>query len=206
MKRLFIAIPLNLNNLAKQSILEIQTQLSQNSIKWVSFDNLHLTLQFIGDTHENDIVTIIKILDNLQEYFNKFRLDNNLTNIYAILNFAESLVVKVNSSNYVSLMIIIVSLLFIVPIITNFILFSLMLLGFVLTIKLLLLNQTIYEKVNSLLSQNENKYPMTVLFIKNRINKLIPADNAIITVAADSAIITPVNQVNDDNIPADDSK
>ena len=48
MKRLFIAIPLNLNNLAKQSILEIQTQLSQNSIKWVSFDNLHLTLQFIG--------------------------------------------------------------------------------------------------------------------------------------------------------------
>jgi len=47
MKRLFIAIPLNLNNLAKQSILEIQTQLSQNSIKWVTFDNLHLTLQFI---------------------------------------------------------------------------------------------------------------------------------------------------------------
>lgn len=147
---------------------------------------------------------LIQLYITLQEYFNKFRLDNNLTNIYAILNFAESLVVKVNSSNYVSLMIIIVSLLFIVPIITNFILFSLMLLGFVLTIKLLLLNQTIYEKVNSLLSQNESKYPMTVLFIKNRINKLIPADNA---------IITPVNPVNEDdnmltndNIPADDSK
>jgi hypothetical protein len=79
-----------------------------------------------------------------------------------------------------------------------------MLLGFVLTIKLLLLNQTIYEKVNSLLSQNESKYPMTVLFIKNRINKLIPADNTIIT------SVNPVNEddnmLTSDNIPADDSK
>jgi len=84
MKRLFIAIPLNLNNLAKQSILEIQTQLSQNSIKWVSFDNLHLTLQFIGDTNENDIVSIIKILDNLQEYFNKFEVQ--LSGLYTFGN------------------------------------------------------------------------------------------------------------------------
>jgi len=83
MKRLFIAIPLNLNNLAKQSILEIQTQLSQNSIKWVTFDNLHLTLQFIGDTNENDIVTIIKILDNLQEYFNKFEVQ--LSGLYTLV-------------------------------------------------------------------------------------------------------------------------
>jgi len=74
MKRLFIAIPLNLNNLAKQSILEIQTQLSQNSIKWVSFDNLHLTLQFLGDTNEDDIATIMNILDNLQAYFTKFEV------------------------------------------------------------------------------------------------------------------------------------
>ena len=74
MKRLFIAIPLKLNNLAKQSILEIQSQLSQHSIKWVSFDNLHLTLQFLGDTNEDDIATIMNILDNLQAYFTKFEV------------------------------------------------------------------------------------------------------------------------------------
>ncbi len=74
MKRLFIAIPIKLNNLAKLSILEIQNQLSQNSIKWVSFDNIHLTLQFLGDTNENDIATIINILDNLQGYFTKFEV------------------------------------------------------------------------------------------------------------------------------------
>ncbi|MDI3544896.1 MAG: 2,3-cyclic 3-phosphodiesterase [Rikenellaceae bacterium] len=84
MKRLFIAIPLKLNNHAKQSILEIQTQLSQNSIKWVSFDNLHLTLQFLGDTNENDIETIINILDILQEYFTKFEV--KLSGLYTFGN------------------------------------------------------------------------------------------------------------------------
>ncbi|OQC48150.1 MAG: 2',5' RNA ligase family [Bacteroidetes bacterium ADurb.Bin035] len=41
-------------------------------------------MQFIGDTHENDIVSIIKILDNLQEHFNKFEVQ--LSGLYTFGN------------------------------------------------------------------------------------------------------------------------
>lgn len=80
MKRLFIAIPLKLNNIAKKTILELQKQLSRDNIKWVALDSTHLTLVFLGDTDEGLIPSIVEILNNIQYDFFEYQV--KLTGLY----------------------------------------------------------------------------------------------------------------------------
>ena len=63
MKRTFLALelPTNLKNEFTKIIRELQTSFPKG-VKWVSAENLHITLQFIGDTQQNDI-------SDLSEYF-----------------------------------------------------------------------------------------------------------------------------------------
>lgn len=74
MKRLFIAIPLKLNNSAKKTILELQSQLSRDNIKWVALDSTHITLVFLGDTEDKLIPSIVEILNNIQNNFTEYKV------------------------------------------------------------------------------------------------------------------------------------
>ena len=65
MKRTFLALelPTNLKIEFTNIIRELQTSFPKG-VKWVESENLHITLQFIGDTKQTDI-------SDLSEYFEK---------------------------------------------------------------------------------------------------------------------------------------
>ena len=60
MKRLFIAIPIISEPALSETIRALKSELASEQINWVSPENLHFTLQFLGDTYENQITEIIK--------------------------------------------------------------------------------------------------------------------------------------------------
>lgn len=71
MKRLFFAVPVN----AGQELLTImdylQFELRSEQIKWVTKENLHFTLQFLGDTDEDRIPGIIESVKEITGEFSK---------------------------------------------------------------------------------------------------------------------------------------
>jgi RNA 2',3'-cyclic 3'-phosphodiesterase len=71
MKRLFFAIPV----IAGQELLTIidylQFELRSEQINWVTKENLHFTLQFLGDTDENRIPGIIESVKEITGGFSK---------------------------------------------------------------------------------------------------------------------------------------
>jgi RNA 2',3'-cyclic 3'-phosphodiesterase len=71
MKRLFFAVPV----IAGQELLTImdylQFELRSEQIKWVSKENLHFTLQFLGDTDEDQITGIIESVQYITGKFSK---------------------------------------------------------------------------------------------------------------------------------------
>jgi len=74
MKRLFVGIPLD--NIRKEKISLILKELEKLSLKGKiePIDNIHLTLKFLGNTDENKLPSITKILQNISEKYNPFYL------------------------------------------------------------------------------------------------------------------------------------
>ena len=68
MKRLFIAVPIQ-----EQTRNEIVNGIFKNEsvrklpVRWTAYQNLHLTLQFLGDTEEKRIPELKKILNSLPQ-------------------------------------------------------------------------------------------------------------------------------------------
>jgi len=64
--RLFIAV--NFDNFVKQQLLEIQELLRLQSTRgnFTRPENLHLTLAFLGETPEDKVPLILKIIDDVQ--------------------------------------------------------------------------------------------------------------------------------------------
>lgn len=60
--RTFIAIKIKPEALLLQKITELKKELSEEPIKWVDTQNLHLTLKFLGETSEEQSVHIKNIL------------------------------------------------------------------------------------------------------------------------------------------------
>jgi RNA 2',3'-cyclic 3'-phosphodiesterase len=59
MKRLFIAVPVTPEPELLETIRVLKSELASEQINWVSPENLHFTLQFLGDTYENQIAELI---------------------------------------------------------------------------------------------------------------------------------------------------
>jgi len=61
--RLFIAV--NFDNAVKEQLLEIQEQLRSQSTRgnFTRLENLHLTLAFLGETPEEKVPSLLKIID-----------------------------------------------------------------------------------------------------------------------------------------------
>jgi 2'-5' RNA ligase len=63
MKRTFIAVKVDAGERLRGAIISLKEGLGNEKIKWVDFNNLHVTLAFIGDTHEstiNDVGSMLK--------------------------------------------------------------------------------------------------------------------------------------------------
>lgn len=62
MKRLFAAVKVHPDENLLQIYQEIRKMLRNDTINWVDERNIHITLKFFGDTHEDDIPTISDVL------------------------------------------------------------------------------------------------------------------------------------------------
>lgn len=69
MKRLFIAVPVTPEPELSEAIRVFKSELASEQINWVSPENLHFTLQFLGDTYENQITEIIKAIHEVSQKF-----------------------------------------------------------------------------------------------------------------------------------------
>ncbi len=64
MKRIFLAIPVGENEEVAGHLEKLRKALSDEKIKWVKPEKLHLTLHFFGDTEEKDIERVDKLFEN----------------------------------------------------------------------------------------------------------------------------------------------
>ncbi len=65
MKRLFIAIKINPSNNLINIYEKLQKLLHYDSIRWCSYENLHLTLKFLGNTPSEKIPKIVDIVKDV---------------------------------------------------------------------------------------------------------------------------------------------
>ncbi len=73
--RLFIAVPIEdrTQELLKEKVTKAQEALDFD-LKWVSGENLHLTLKFLGDTEESKIEDIKNSMENACSPYEKFNI------------------------------------------------------------------------------------------------------------------------------------
>ena len=63
-RRVFIGIPIGLKIKSILPSLKSTVHCSTDIIRWVSFDNIHLTLCFLGNISNGDIPNIIQSIEN----------------------------------------------------------------------------------------------------------------------------------------------
>ena len=71
MKRLFIAVPFKAENKTLEVLDALKRVFRLESINWVRPENLHLTLQFLGDTPDNLIPEIVTFLAQVAGKYTK---------------------------------------------------------------------------------------------------------------------------------------
>lgn len=74
MRRVFIALKVEAEETLLMLISALKSGLSKDIIKWVSPDNIHITLAFLGDTEEKKIKDISLMLKGKCEGSGKFEL------------------------------------------------------------------------------------------------------------------------------------
>lgn len=84
MKRLFVAIPIETSNNGFIPLLnDLQKKLAHEKfINWAKYNNIHLTLKFIGDTYPDDIQKIIYSVEKVVKFHRRFTMDFNSTGIF----------------------------------------------------------------------------------------------------------------------------
>ncbi|MBN2276021.1 MAG: RNA 2',3'-cyclic phosphodiesterase [Bacteroidales bacterium] len=62
MKRTFFAVDIHPGDIITGILSDIRNRLKDEKIKWIPSDQMHLTLKFLGDTHEQSIPGIVDAL------------------------------------------------------------------------------------------------------------------------------------------------
>jgi RNA 2',3'-cyclic 3'-phosphodiesterase len=73
-KRIFIAVKTDPNDTLLNMISHFKTGLINERIKWTETENFHITLVFLGDTEENKIKQVDKMLRRVCEGFGDFEM------------------------------------------------------------------------------------------------------------------------------------
>lgn len=74
MKRIFIALKVEAGPALLDMISSLKSGLQTDNIKWTSVDNIHITLAFLGDTHESLIRALITMLSEKCGGYGKYSL------------------------------------------------------------------------------------------------------------------------------------
>jgi len=74
MKRLFAAVKIQPDNAFRVQFHHLQRQLQHERIKWVEEQNIHITLKFFGETPEEKIPAIKRVLDKVAEDTRSFSI------------------------------------------------------------------------------------------------------------------------------------
>lgn len=82
MKRLFIAIKINPNEVYNNIYSSFKQNFKTDKITWVDLNNTHLTLKFLGETDENKIKEVDAILANSIKNTCKFEININNIGIF----------------------------------------------------------------------------------------------------------------------------
>lgn len=70
--RTFIAIKIVAEKRLTDVFSNLKKSLSDEEIRWVDTDNLHLTLRFLGETNREQVSEIINVLESVSENFKPF--------------------------------------------------------------------------------------------------------------------------------------
>lgn len=73
--RTFIAVKITAEKKLRDSIAELKKSLAGEEIRWVDFDNLHLTLRFLGETSQFQVAEITKMLESISKQFQPFQFE-----------------------------------------------------------------------------------------------------------------------------------
>jgi len=97
MKRLFVAIEIHQGKILEEAYKNMRTSLRMERINWVSLQNLHITLKFLGDTPEENIPQIIDRLKGLCINLKPFTITLNSLGVFK--NLREPSVVWIGCKN-----------------------------------------------------------------------------------------------------------
>ncbi len=82
MKRLFIAIKIPVHPQIGSLVSSLKNTLVNENIKWVTLDNMHVTLRFLGSTEEYYIPTLTLLLHQVAAQCNTFNIELKRTGFF----------------------------------------------------------------------------------------------------------------------------
>ncbi|HEX2919736.1 MAG TPA: RNA 2',3'-cyclic phosphodiesterase [Bacteroidales bacterium] len=86
MKRVFIAIKIDPDKNCRKFISTLRSELADESIKWTSEENLHVTLSFLGNVEENTIPGLKNMLTTISSDYREFELIITGLGVFKSLN------------------------------------------------------------------------------------------------------------------------
>ena len=86
MKRIFIALKIESGEILLQALSLMKSALKNEYINWTKPENIHITLAFLGDTEEKQIVAISNMLHEKCKGFGKFKLALKGTGVFRNYN------------------------------------------------------------------------------------------------------------------------
>ena len=75
MKRIFVGINIQLKPELLESIELLKEELKVEKIRWVSEENLHLTLTFLGEISDDDVTIVKDVLSQKSKEFTSFSFE-----------------------------------------------------------------------------------------------------------------------------------
>jgi RNA 2',3'-cyclic 3'-phosphodiesterase len=89
MKRTFIAVKVEPDEKLLKMISSFKSVLKAESVKWTNQHNIHITLVFIGDTGEDKISGISKVMKDICEGYGEFELILKGSGVFKSINDAR---------------------------------------------------------------------------------------------------------------------
>ena len=86
MKRIFAAVKIIARKPLSDLIQNMKKEMAFHRINWVQPENIHITLKFFGETHENEIPGISKLLSEAASTLSPFTLQLFDTGIFGSHN------------------------------------------------------------------------------------------------------------------------